>query len=224
MDLMQELRMQAEALQKAQGAREAQRAELLSSMETAMARSFKYFHELLKHLSIVKPANPTSYSIPTVGAFEGLTFRESFIDSRKKREGEADVYDSIHFFVRWASDEHLVIERDSTAQVQRVRDALWTCNVRYTEDQLRPNATLVRIVFTIPRNMVTDVVIRADYDKGALLFSTRNLARLGPEDFRVPAGEATKEVLDDLGRMLLGQRSNFTRYRSYQTEPPPVKA
>jgi len=220
MDLMQELRLQAEALQKAQDTREAKRAELLTSVDTAMARAFKYFHEMLKHLSIVKPPNPTSYDIPGVGAFEGLTFRESFIDSRKKREGEADLYDSIHFFVRWASDANLVVERDSTAQVQRVRDALWTCNVRYTEDQLRPTATLVRIVFNIPRNMVTDVVIRADHDKGTLLFSTRNLARLGPEDFRVPSGEVTKEVLDDLGRMLLGQRSNFTRFRTFLSEPP----
>jgi len=222
MDLMQELRMQAEALQKAQSTRDAKRAETLAAVDTAMARSFKYFHELLKHLSIVKPANPTSYEIPSVGSFDGLTFRESFIDSRKKREGEADIYESIHFFIRWASDVNLTIERDSTAQVQRVRDALWTCNVRYTEDQLRPNATLVRIVFTIPRNMVTDVVIRADYDNGTLLFSTRNLARLGPEDFLVPAAEATKDTLDDLGRMLLGQRSNFSKFRTFIASPAKV--
>jgi len=65
-------------------------------------------------------------------------------------------------------------------------------------------------------------VIRADYDNGTLLFSTRNLARLGPEDFLVPAAEATKDTLDDLGRMLLGQRSNFSKFRTFIASPAKV--
>jgi hypothetical protein len=214
MDLMQELRLQAEALQKAQATHEAKREELVAAVETAMARAFKYFHELLKHLEVVKPANPTSYVIPQVGSFEGLTFRESFIDFRKKREADVELYHTVHFFIRWASDANLVVELDSQVQVQRVRDALWTCNVRYSEDEVRSSANPHGITITVPRNIVTDIEIRADHEQSALVFSTRNLMRLGPEDFKVPARDAGKEVFDELGRMLLGQRSNFTKYRT----------
>src|SRR5579871_911084 len=217
MDLMQELRLQAEALQKAQANSTAKRAELLAAVDTGMAKAFKYFHELLKHLDIVKPANPTNFVVPHVGAFEGLTFQESFIDFRRKRVGDKDLYDTIHFFIRWASDVDLVVERDAPVLRQRVRDALWTCNVRYSEDEVRSGGTS-RVVFTIPRNIVTDIVVQAEYDQSALLFSTRNLSRLGPEDFRVPAADAGKEVFDELGRMLLGQRTNFQKFRTFASQ------
>lgn len=219
MDLMQELRVQAEALQKAQANNAAKREELGAAVDGAMARLFKYFHELLKHMDVVRPANPTSFVIPTVGTFEGLTFRESFIDFRKKRERNTELYDTVHFFIRWASDENLTVERNNHEQVQRVRDALWTCNVRYSEDELRSGGRLPRMVFTIPRNIVTDLVVQASHDNGTLVIATRNLARLGPEDFTLPAGEASKEVFDDLGRLLLGQRSNFSKFRTVQGKP-----
>jgi hypothetical protein len=218
MDLMQELRVQAEALQKQQANRAAKREEVIAAVDGAMARLFKYYHELLKHLEVVRPANPTNFVIPGVGSFEGLTFTESFIDFRKKRDRNIDLYDTVHFFIRWTSDENLTVERNNHAQVQRVRDALWTCNVRYTEDELRILGAAPRMVFTIPRNIVTDLVVQADHDNCALVIATRNLARLGPEDFTLPAREATKEGFDDLGRLLLGQRSNFAKYRTLHSK------
>lgn len=216
MDLMQELRVQAEALQKQQANRAAQREEAAVAVDGAMARLFKYFHELLKHMEVVRPANPTSFVIPTVGTFESLAFRESFIDFRKKRERNTELYDTVHFFISWGSDDNLTVERNNHEQVQRVRDALWTCNVRYSEDELRTGGRGPRMVFTIPRNIVTDVVVQANHDNGTLVIATRNLSRLGPEDFILPAGEASKEVFDDLGRLLLGHRSNFSKFRSVQ--------
>lgn len=217
MDLMEELRRQAQTVQQEHADQESRRGETRAAVETAMARTFKYFHELLKHLEVVKPANPTSYVIPHVGAFDGLAFQESFIDIRKKREGDVELYDKVHFFIRWGSQVALKLECSNPQQLQRIRDALWTCNVRYAEDEVRVQAAVQRAVFTIPRTIVTDVEVQASHEAGCVVFSTRNLVRLGPEDFKVPAGDAKKEVFDEVGRMLLGQRSNFARYRVFLT-------
>jgi len=214
MDLMEQLRQQAEALKKAQESRKAQHDERLLAVDAAMARIFKYFHEFLKHLDVVKPINPTSYVVPHVGALEGLSFRESFIDHRKTKSYKIEAFDSIHFFIRWGAEPDLRVDSTLPPHAQRVRDALWTCNMRYSEDVVRADGAVQKVVFVIPRTVVTDVDVHADHENSAVVFSTRNLIRLGPEEFRVGVDQCGKETLDDLGRLILGQRSGFARYRT----------
>ena len=49
---------------------------------------------------------------------------------------------------------------------------------------------------------------------------TRNVMRLGADDFQIPAAEVTEAVLEELGRALLGERSTIGRYRTVLEREP----
>jgi hypothetical protein len=215
MGLLDELKREAEAIRQIQAGERVQRDEYLGQAEAAMIRALKYFGELLKQLDVIRPVNPTVYMIPHVGALDGLKLAETFIDSRKKRIGEGEYYDYIRFLVTWSGEPPLFVERDMPLAIQRVRDSLWGHNLRFSEEEVKSAASAtLKAVFTIPRRVVTEVTLRANHEQGTIDVIARNLLRLGPDDFRIPANDVREDVLEEVAQALLGRKSALAPYRT----------
>jgi hypothetical protein len=214
MGLLDDLKKQAEQRKTQQLSEQALREEGLSLVEEKMKQSFQYLHDLLNQLSVLKPVNPMAFAIPGVGEFKDLQFEESFIDYRKTRVLERDVFDQINFYVRWGSPARLVVERDMPAAEQKTREVLFANGIKFTEEEVK-NERFVAATwkFSIETGLVTDIRIRADHKQANLLISGKNLMRLGMEDFAVPAGDVNEQWLEDFAVTLLGQPGNLRKYR-----------
>ena len=98
--------------------------------------------------------------------------------------------------------------------IQKIRDALWHYKVKFTEDEVKgARGTVEKTRFNIPSAIVTDVVIKAGHEEGKLLVAAKNLMRLGPDDFSIPAIDLSEGLLEDFARALLGDAANLRKYR-----------
>src|SRR6266853_599299 len=80
-------------------------------------------------------------------------------------------FDTMHFFVKWAGPDTLVIEKDMPPAMQRIRESLWLSKVKFVEEE-KKNAKgfVIGAKFTVPAAVLTDIVIKADHEQGKLHF------------------------------------------------------
>lgn len=220
MGLLDDLKKQAETVKTQQVSDQTAREDNVKLVEDKMKQVFHYVNDLLKQLAVIKPTNPMVYSIPGVGDLRNLMFSDSFIDYRRKRMNDKDHFDTITFYIKWASGDSLVVMRDMPATVQKVRDLLFTCGVKFTEEETKnARGSVINTKFTVPAAVVMDVAIKADHEQGRLMIGTKNLLRLGPDDFSVPAGELDDAMLEEFAKSLIGQASAFRKFRAVGGAP-----
>jgi hypothetical protein len=214
MGLLDDLKKQADLVKTQQILQQNLQGDKLKLVEDKMKQTFQYVHELLKQLGIVKPTSPLVYAIPSVTEFKNLVFAESFIDYRKKRIGDKEYFDTIHFFIKWAGPDTFVAERDMPPAMQRIREQLWLSKVKFIEEE-KKNAKgfVVGAKFIVPAAVLTDIIIKADHEQGRLHFQTTHMFGLGVEYLSVPGAEIGEAMLDDLAKALIGQPSDIRKYR-----------
>jgi len=215
MGLLDDLKKQADLVKNQQATQHSALQENIKLVEGKMHQAFLYLNELLKQLAVLKPCNPTVYSIPGIGEFQNLEFAESFIDYRKKKLFDKDYYDLITFFIKWASPANLVLERDMPAAMQKVRDALWSYGLKFTEDEVKkPGGGYQKVKFVVPNAITCDITIAADHQAGMLVVKGKHFLRLGADELRIPADDVNEALLEEFAKMLIGQPSTLRKYRT----------
>jgi hypothetical protein len=214
MGLLDDLKKQADMVKSQQLSQESFLQESLKLVEAKMHQTFLYLNDLLKQLVVLKPTNPTVYSIPGVGDLRNLGYAESFIDYRKKKIGDKDYYDYITMFIKWASAESLTVERDMPAAIQKVNEVLWSFGLKFTEEKIKkPGGGFEKMKFTVPSNVTCDITITADHDNARLVVKGKHFLRLGADELRIPAGDINEALLEEFAKMLIGQPSVLRKYR-----------
>ncbi len=215
MGLLDDLKKQADMVKSQQLSQQTMLEESIKLVEAKMHQTFLYLNELLKQLAVLRPTNPTPYSIPGIGDFQNLAFAESFIDYRKKKVGDKDYYDVITFFIRWALPGSLVLERDMPAAMQKVRDVLWNFGLKFTEEEIKkPGGGFQKMKFTVPSTITCDITITADHANCRLVAKGKHFLRLGADELRIPAGDVNEAMLEEFAKMLIGQASVLRKYRA----------
>ena len=220
MGLLDDLKKQADLVKTQQIVQQNLQGDKVKLVEDKMKHTFQYVHELLKQLAVLKPQSPHVYSIPNVGEFRNLVFGESFIDYRRKRIGDKEYFDTIHFFIKWAGPDTIVIEKDMPPAMQRIRESLWLSKVKFVEEE-KKNARgfVIGAKFVVPASVLTDIVVKADHEQGRLLFQATHIFGLGVEQFVVPAADISEEMLEDFAKALIGQQSQIRKYRVVGAQP-----
>jgi hypothetical protein len=214
MGLLDDLKKQADLVKTQQILQESLQGDKLKLVEEKMKQTFQYVHELLKQLTVVKPTNPLMFSIPGVSSLVGLALTDSFIDYRRKRIGDKEYFDTIHFFIKWASGNMVTVNCDDAASAQRAREALWASKVKFEEEEKKSTrGILIGAKYTFPAAILTDITVTADHVQGELLVQAKNLFGVGVEQLKIPAPEVTDDLLEDLAKALIGQKSNVGKFR-----------
>jgi hypothetical protein len=214
MGLLDDLKKQADMVKSQQLSQQSMLQESVTLVEAKMNQTFLYLNDLLKQLAVLKPTNPTAYSIPGIGDFQNLEFAESFIDYRKKKIYDKDYYDYIAFFIKWASPANISIERDMPATIQKVHDVLWNYGVKFTEEEIKKRGGgFQKMKFTVPSAITCDITISADHDNARLVVKGKHFLRLGADELRIPAGDINEALLEEFAKMLIGQSTSLRKYR-----------
>ena len=214
MGLLDDLKKQADLVKTQQILQQSLQGDKLKLVEDKMKQTFQYVNELLKQLTVVKPTNPLMFSIPGVSNLVGLALTDSFIDYRRKRIGDKEYFNTIHFFIKWESGNTVTINCDDAASAQRAREALWASKVKFAEEEKKsPRGILIGAKYTFPSAILTDITITADHPQGDLLVQAKNLFGVGVEQLKIPSPEVTDDLLEDLARALIGQKSNIGKFR-----------
>src|SRR5574341_81899 len=215
MGLLDDLKKQADQIRTQDSLQKSNLQENVRVVDEAMHRTFLYLLELFKQLEVLKPENAVAYRIESVGDLKGMKYVAGFVDPRKKKFAERDVYDYMDFYVKWAAPSNLVVERDMPQTIAKVRDMLWSTNVKFSEVETKSQyGSVSKVKFTIPVALTVNLTLKADHEGSKLLFFGKNALKLGTDDFAVPADDLTEAHLEDLAKLLIGQRSEFHRYHT----------
>jgi hypothetical protein len=217
MGLLDDLKRQADMVRTHDSLQRSNLQENARVVDEAMHRAFLYLLELFKQLEVLKPANPTVYEIEGVGTLKDLKYVSGFVDPRKRKFADRDIYDYMDFYVKWAAPASMVVERDMPHTIKKVRDMLWHSNIKFTEVETKTEfGSVGKCKFTIPAALTVNFTLKADIEGRRLLFYGKNALRLATDDFVVPADELTDELLEELAKVLIGQQRNssFLRYRA----------
>jgi hypothetical protein len=218
MGLLDDLKKQADAVRTNDNFQRSLQAEHTQKVEDAMRRSFKYLHDLLEQLKIIKPVNPILFALPGAGEMRDLAFADSSIDYRTMKVADKDHLERVELYVIWTLGNDLVVERDMPNAAEKVRQLLYGANVKFTEEVKKgPQGAVLLTRFRIPKTVRVDVSLRADNTRGRVVVVTKNLLRTGGDDFAFPAADCSEKLLEDLALTLIGQPSDFRRYRTVLT-------
>ena len=214
MGLLDDLKKQADMVKSQRLSHQSLLQESIKLVEGKMHQTFLYLNDLLKQLAVLKPVNPTVYTIPGVGEFQNLAFVESFIDYRKKKIGDRDYYDNITLFIKWASPASLSVERDMPAAIQKVNDVLWSLGLKFTDEKIKkPGGGFEKMKFTVPSNVTCDITITADHDGTRLVVKGKHFLRLGADELHIPPADVDEALLEEFAKMLIGEPSALRKYR-----------
>ena len=214
MGLLDDLKKQADMVKSQQLSQATILEESIKLVEAKMHQTFLYLNDLLKQLVVLKPTNPTVFSIPGVGDFQNLGYAESFINYRKKKIGDKDYYDYITMFIKWNSPVNLTVERDMPAAIQKVNEVLWSFGLKFTEEKIKkPGGGFEKMKFTVPSTVTCDITITGDHENARIIVKGKHFFRLGADELRIPAGDINEALLEEFAKMLIGQPSVLRKYR-----------
>lgn len=207
--LLDQLRRQAEIRQREIHCALAERTALNEAIDQALKHIFFFLHELVQQLNIVKPGIPRDYPLIEQYVLNRLDWQEGFADYRTQSQSAGALVELVTFSYHLKGPGSLVIGRDGPA-VERFRTTLFDFGLPFTCKEFKNERQYVeRAEFDIRNDVSVSVRWRADFAKGAIVVETRNLERLGSTVFSLRPEAIDLALLDDFGRVVLGQPNRF---------------
>jgi hypothetical protein len=206
---LDQLRKRAEVRQREIHSALTERTSTNDAIDQALKHLFFYLHELVQQLNIIKPDIPRTY--PLIEKFElhQLLWQEGFADYRTQSQSAGALVELVTFSYHLNGSSTLHIERDGPS-VERFRTMLFDFGLPFTYKEFKNERSYVeRAEFEIRSDVSVSVRWRADFSKGVITLETRNLERLGSAIYSIRPQLVDQALLDDFGRLVLGQPNRF---------------
>lgn len=207
--LLDQLRRQAEIRQREIHSALAERTAINEAVDQALKHVFFFLHELVQQLNIVKPGIPRDYPLLEQYVLSRLDWHEGFADYRTQSQSAGALVELVSFSYHLKGEGLLHIGREG-ASVERFRAALFDFGLPFTCKEFKNERQYVeRADFEIRNDISVNVRWRADFAKGCIVIEARNLERLGSTLYTLRPQAIDQALLDDFGRIVLGQPNRF---------------
>ena len=210
--LLGKLRYQAELQQRDEHSAQLQRSESNKIIDQALKHVFFYLHDLVQQLNILKPGIPRVYSMPDGLTLGGFAWQEGFADYRTQAQSAGALVELVSFSTQLYSPACLVVERDGPS-VERFRRALFDFGLQFScKDFKNERQFIERAEFQITNQLSVNARWKADFERGLIIFEARNLERLGPTELSIRPAVIDYPLLEEFGRLVLGQANRFREF------------
>lgn len=207
--LLGQLRQQAELRRLELHAALADRTSVNEQIDQALKHLFFFLHDFVQQLNIVKPAIQRDFVLLEKYAINQLVWVEGFADYRTQSQSTGAMVELVTFTCRLSGNGVPIIEKEGTA-IERFRHILFDYGLPFTCKEFKNERSYVeRAEFEIGSEISVSARWRADFTRGVLILETRNLERLGSAVFTLHPQFVDYALLDDFGRLLLGQANRF---------------
>lgn len=207
--LLTQLREQAEIRQRELHSALAERTAVNEAIDQALKRLFFFLHDLVQQLNIVKPTIPRPYALIEARTFAPMTWQEGFADYRTQSQAAGALVEMVSCSYHLSGSGILSVER-SGAGVERFRSMLFDFGLQFNCKEFKNERRYVeRAEFEIQHELSVSARWRADFAQGLIILETRNLERLGSMSYIVRPELVDEPLLDDFGRLMLGEANRF---------------
>jgi hypothetical protein len=203
------LRQQADQHRRSEQVLSVERSASNRLIDESLKYIFFYLHDLVQQLNTLKPVIPRAYVLTDNLALVDLAWQEGFADYRTQSQSAGAMMELVTFTFQLTGAKPLVIERDGTV-AERFRSSLFDYGLKFSCQEFKNERRYVeRAEFKINSQLSVSLRWRADFERGVLVFETRNFERLGISLFNVKPSAIDFALLEELGKLVLGQNSRF---------------
>ena len=207
--LLCELRQQAKFRQQELHAASTDRTLANESLDQALKHLFFFLHDLVQQLNILKPPIPRDFALLEQYAISQLSWQEGFADYRTQSHSAGALVELVTFTCRLSGKGVPVIEKVGPA-VESFQRLLFDYGLPFNCKEFKNQRRYIeRAEFEVRGEISVSARWRADFDQGRLILETRNLERLGGAIFSIHPASIDYPLLDDFGRLILGQANRF---------------
>lgn len=208
-NLLDQLRRQADTQQRELHSAIAQKNSANDGIDQALKGLFFYLHDFVQQLNVIKPEVPREYPLLDTLTLKRMSWQEGFADYRKQSDGANALTELVTFSYALSGPGSIIIEREGQA-IERLRTMLFDFGLQFTCKEFRNARRFVeRVEFAIQPQLSVNTRWRADFDKGVIILETRNLERLGSALFTIAPQRLDDALLDEFGRLILGEPNRF---------------
>lgn len=176
-------------------------------LHASLVKIYQFFHTFSDHVNKISPTIPRSYYVDTNTIYANLKWQKATADYRKQDLSDDALFDHVSFSCRMSAPSPVLITRRWN-QLEILKKELDIFGLRALEDL----DMLVRIKTqqeTFSASLAPDFLIKikfqGNYNEGLIDISCNNFDGFGVTTFKLNPEWVTQELLDDIGRFLLGR-------------------
>ena len=214
MSFLNQLKLQASALQSEQSNQQAHIEANTRLTEAASKTAWLYITELAKQLNVIGPGGPT-LSLDGKTPWPVMKLLDFRVDARKKKLRDQEVFDYIVMGWRMVPRDGVPVSSSVSANfppdLQRIEARLSAGTVKHERVNVRHSEknTLQSIRFDYQTEARAAVTITTDHDAASLVFRLANVQGFAVVNTTYPVGQIQSRVLDELAKLIVGQASSF---------------
>lgn len=217
MGLLDDLKQQAESRKVQEQTTEAERARHLLEVNAALRSAFQYLTELASSLNVLKPDAARTFYIDAATRFENFRQGDYRVRDRRKTVDHKDYLEEVTLRFSWTGAQPLVVEKDTPALIQRLRDSLAAYNLRNLCKEVKNERGAVeRAIFTIEPEVIADAAFAGNWDTGKVRLTLKNVEVLGVVEFQYETTELDGALFEELAKLLLGKPNSLRNLGKYQ--------
>ena len=211
MGLLDDLKQQADSLRQKQQVTQAELNEHLLLAHAKLKDGLHYLVDLFNSLNVIKPVVPRFYSLEGGNTqLENLMQCDYNCNGRRLTVDHRDYIEAIVLRFRCVADGNITLEKQSDPMVNRLRDHLWTHALKFEVTEVRNERGYVeRGIFTVKCEVPVTITISGDLEKAQIKIVTKNLEKLGEYVYIYEFDEFGKEVLEELGKVIIAKPNAF---------------
>jgi hypothetical protein len=214
MGLLDDLKKEAEAVKQKQLEETHNKIQALNQnfvlVQGKLTQVYRFLHELINQLNVVKLEVPRSYYIGGFGQVDDMRQADYAVATKNMTIDNRDFIKEIHLRFKCVTDKELKITKESEATVEQFRDYLWRNNLKFDCHESRnPRGYLEKGEFTLASSILVSFLVNADFDQAKIKIAARNFEMLGVNEFTYEVDEITEALLDEFGKSLIGKPNRF---------------
>lgn len=217
MSLLDELKLQADALRQRQQSGQETYEDNVKRIHARLKEAHGKLYELVNSLNVVKPEVTRYYYLEGNKVLDGLRQGEYALSARRKSIDHTDYFEEIILRTQCRRDGFLTVEKDSEALVERMKQFLWSNNLKFDLKETRSERGYTeRGVFAVLQEVPIHITIAGLPQKGQVVIMTKNLEKLGEIVYTYDIDEIDATLVEELARLLLNKPNQFRSLGRHQ--------
>lgn len=211
MGLLDDLKQQAASLRQEQQLTQADLSQNIALAHAKLNDALHYWVEIFKSLNIVKPTIARCYYLDGgATTLDNLMQSDYNVNGRRLTLDHKDYIEAVLLRFRCAADGKLTIEKQTNPLVQRMRENLWSYNMKFDVKEVRNERGYVeRGIFTISCEVPVLITILADLENAQFKIIAKNLEKFGEYTYSYDFDEFGSEILEELGKAIIAKPNTF---------------
>ena len=176
-------------------------------LNAALKRIYQFMQTFSVHVNNIAPTIQRVYHVDSNTTYSELAWLNALADFRKQSLSEKALVDHVAFSVRLQASEPVVVTRRWN-QMDALKKELDVFGLRPLDDLdtlVRNKSKQETFSARLSPDFFMRIMFKGDYTEGLVEINGKNLDDFGMSNFRLNPEDATNEMLDDLGRFLIGR-------------------